>query len=148
MMLPEVESIGLNVAQGATLAEGFYWDLDDETRAWSKRFEAAYGKGKPTMIQAGAYSATLHYLKAIAAARTDSAKAVVRKMHELPIEDAIVRNARLREDGRMVHDFYRMRVKAPAESKAPDDIYDLVATIKGDDAFKPLAESACPAVRK
>ncbi|HEY0522366.1 MAG TPA: ABC transporter substrate-binding protein [Stellaceae bacterium] len=148
MMLPEVESIGLKLAQGATLAEGFYWDLDDETRAWSKQFEAAYGKGKPTMIQAGAYSATLHYLKAVAAAKTDSAKAVVRKMHELPIKDAIVRNARLREDGRMVHDFYLMRVKAPAESKGPDDIYDLVATIKGDDAFKPLSESACPAVRK
>lgn len=148
LMLPEVQSIGLKLAQGALLAEGFYWDFDDDTRAWSKRFEAAYGKGKPTMIQAGVYSATLHYLKAVADAKTTDAKAVIKTMHELPIKDAIMRNPRLRKDGRMVHDFYLMRVKTPEESKSPDDIYNVVATIKGDDAFKPLAESACPAIAK
>lgn len=148
LMLPEVQSVGLKLAQGALLAEGFYWDFDDDTRAWSKRFEAAYGKGKPTMIQAGVYSATLHYLKAVADAKTTDAKAVIKTMHELPIKDAIMRNPRLRKDGRMVHDFYLMRVKTPEESKSPDDIYNVVATIKGDDAFKPLAESACPAIAK
>lgn len=148
LMLPEVQSVGLKLAQGALLAEGFYWDFDDDTRVWSKRFEAAYGKGKPTMIQAGVYSATLHYLKAVADAQTTDAKAVIKTMHELPIKDAIMRNPRLRKDGRMVHDFYLMRVKTPEESKSPDDIYDVVAIIKGDDAFKPLAESACPAIAK
>jgi branched-chain amino acid transport system substrate-binding protein len=148
LMLPEVQSIGLKLAQGALLAEGFYWDFDDDTRAWSKRFEAAYGKGKPTMIQAGVYSATLHYLKAVAAAKTTDAKTAVKTMHALPIKDPVMRNPRLRKDGRMVHDFYLMRVKTPAESKNSDDIYDIVATIKGDDAFKPLAESACPALAK
>ena len=102
----------------------------------------------PSAIQAGIYSSVRHYLKAVAAAKSDEAKTVIAKMRELPIEDDVVRNARLREDGRMVHDFYVFRAKQPSESKSEWDLYDLVATIPGDQAFRPLSESACPAVKR
>lgn len=134
----EVASLGLEVAQGTTVAEGFYGDLDEGTRAFTARFKAQSGK-VPSTIQAGIYSAVRHYLKAVAAARSDEAKVVLAKMRELPIVDDIVRNGRLREDGRMLHDFYLLEVKSPAASKSPDDIYDLVATIPGDEAFKPIS---------
>ncbi|UFN49720.1 ABC transporter substrate-binding protein [Roseomonas sp. OT10] len=147
LMLPDIRAIGLPAAQGTTLAEGFYWDIDEGTRAFSRRFEAAYGKGKPSMIHAGAYSSTLHYLRAVAAARSDEARTVVAKMHELPIRDEVVRNARLRPDGRMVHDYYLFRVKEPGASQGPDDLYEVLATVPGDRAFKPIEESACPALR-
>ena len=143
----EVRGLGAG-AVGATLAEGFYWDLDEGTRAWSARFEAAYGRGKPSMIHAGAYSATRHYLRAVAAARSDEARTVVRRMHRIPIRDEVVRNARLREDGRMLHDYYLFRVKPLEARRDPDDVYELVATIPPDQAFRPLEESACPAERR
>jgi len=143
----DVKSVGLASAQGTILTEGFYWNIDERTRAFSERFKAAHG-AVPSAIQAGVYSSVRHYLKAVAAAKSDEAKTVIAKMRELPIEDEVVRNARLREDGRMVHDFYVFQVKKPAESKGEWDLYDLVATIPGDQAFRPLAQSACPAIKK
>ena len=143
----DVKSVGLASAQGTILTEGFYWNIDERTRAFSERFKAAHG-AVPSAIQAGVYSSVRHYLKAVVAAKSDEAKTVIAKMRELPIEDEVVRNARLREDGRMVHDFYVFQVKKPAESKGEWDLYDLVATIPGDQAFRPLAQSACPAIKK
>jgi branched-chain amino acid transport system substrate-binding protein len=143
----DVKSVGLASAQGTILTEGFYWDIDQRTRAFSERFKAAHG-AVPSAIQAGVYSSVRHYLKAVVAAKSDEAKTVIAKMREVPIEDEVVRNARLREDGRMVHDFYVFQVKKPAESKGEWDLYDLVATIPGDQAFRPLAQSACPAIKK
>ena len=143
----DVKSVGLASAQGTILTEGFYWNIDERTRAFSERFKAAHG-AVPSAIQAGVYSSVRHYLKAVAAAKSDEAKTVIAKMRELPIEDEVVRNAKLREDGRMVHDFYVFQVKKPAESKGEWDLYDLVATIPGDQAFRPLAQSACPAIKK
>lgn len=142
----DVRSLGLDVAQGTTLGEGFYWDLDERTRSWSARFKALHG-GMPSAIHAGLYSATRHYLKAVAAAKTDAGAAVIAKMRQIPIEDDVVRNARLREDGRMLHDFYIFQVKSPAESKGEWDVYKLVATIPGEQAFRPISP-ACPSVKK
>ncbi|AZO79600.1 MULTISPECIES: ABC transporter substrate-binding protein [unclassified Bosea (in: a-proteobacteria)] len=143
----DVKSVGLASAQGTILTEGFYWNIDERTRAFSERFKTAHG-AVPSAIQAGVYSSVRHYLKAVVAAKSDEAKTVIAKMRELPIEDEVVRNAKLREDGRMVHDFYVFQVKKPAESKGEWDLYDLVATIPGDQAFRPLAQSACPAIKK
>jgi branched-chain amino acid transport system substrate-binding protein len=147
VFINDIASLGLNVAQGMLLTEGFYWDLNDDTRAWSKRFFERMKK-MPSAAQAGVYSSTTHYLKAVAAAGTDETGAVIRKMKELPINDMFAKNGRIREDGRMVHDMYLFQVKAPAESKGPWDFYQLVATIPGDQAFQPLAESRCPLVKK
>ena len=143
----DVRSIGLETAQGTSLAEGFYWDLDDRTRAFSERFKAGRGT-VPSAIHAGMYSAVRHYLRAVAGARSDEARTVIAKMRELPIEDDVVRNAKLREDGRMVHDFYVFQVKKPAESRGEWDLYNTVATIPGDEAFRPLSQGACPALRR
>lgn len=148
LTLQDVKGLGLSAAAGTTLTEGFYWDFDEGTRAWSRRFAERYKKGMPSISHAGAYSVTLHYLRAVAAARTDEAKAVVKKMHELPIKDEIVRNASLRPDGRMVHDTYLFKVKTPAESKSEWDLYKTLQVIPGDQAFRPLAESSCPAIKK
>ena len=143
----EVKAIGLPVAQGLLAPTSWYWDLDDETRAFSKRFQEKRG-GMPSEFQAGAYSAVLHYLKAVQAAGTDEAKAVVRKMKELPIADMYARHAKLREDGRMVHDMYLVQAKAPAESKSDWDVLKVLATVPGDEAFRPMAEGKCPLVKK
>ncbi len=143
----DVKSVGLAAAQGTILTEGFYWNIDERTRAFSERFKAAHG-AVPSAIQAGVYSSVRHYLKAVAAGKSDDAKTVIAKMREVPIEDEVVRNAKLREDGRMVHDFYVFQVKKPAESKSEWDLYDLVATIPGDQAFRPLAQSTCPAIKR
>ncbi len=142
LTLRDVKSLGLEASQGTLLTEGFYWDLDDRTRAFSQRFEAKNG-AMPSMIQAGIYSSVRHYLKAVVAAKTDEAKAVIRKMRDLPIDDEVVRNARLRADGRMVHDYYVFRVKTPAESKGPWDLYALEATVPGDQAFRPMDAKLC-----
>lgn len=143
----DVKSVGLASAQGTILTEGFYWNIDERARAFSERFKTAHG-AVPSAIQAGVYSSVRHYLKAVVAAKSDEAKTVIAKMREVPIEDEVVRNAKLREDGRMVHDFYVFQVKKPTESKGEWDLYDLVATIPGDQAFRPLAQSACPAIKK
>ncbi|WP_167350059.1 ABC transporter substrate-binding protein [Methylobacterium platani] len=141
----DVRSIGLETAQGTVLTEGFYWDLDPGTRAFSARFRARHGT-VPSAIHAGIYSAVRHYLKAAAAAGTDEAGAVMAAMHRVPIADEVVRNARLRPDGRMVHDVFVFRVKAPAASMGEWDFYETVATIPGEQAFRPLEQGNCPAL--
>ncbi|WP_136420256.1 ABC transporter substrate-binding protein [Herbaspirillum sp. ST 5-3] len=147
LTINDIHSLGLNVAQGLYGTEAFYWDLNDETRAWSKRF-AAKMKKMPNMIHAGVYSSTMHYLKAIQAAGTDEAGAVMKKMKETPINDFFAKNGKIREDGRMVHDMYLVQVKKPSESKAPWDYYNVKAVIPGDQAYQSLAKSACPLVKK
>ena len=127
--------------------EGFYWDLNNETRAWSRRFfEKA--KKMPTMLHAGNYSAVLTYLKAVQAAKTDDPDAVMKKMKELPIDDMFAKKGRIREDGRMVHDMYVVQVKTPAESKSAWDYYKIKAVVPGDEAFQPLSLSRCSLVKK
>ena len=145
--ITDVHALGLEAAQGLLLTNGFYWDRDEATRAWSKRFFERM-KRMPHMGDAGDYSSTMHYLKAIQAAGTDEAGAVMAKMRELPVNDFFARNGRIRADGRFVHDMYVYEVKKPSESKYPWDYYKLRATIPGDSAFRPLAESACPLVKK
>jgi branched-chain amino acid transport system substrate-binding protein len=145
--ITDIHSLGLNAAQGMVLTTGFYWDTDEGTRAWSRRYSERMGK-MPNMSQAGVYSATRHYLKAVAAAGTDDTAAVMRAMRETPIDDFYAKNGRIREDGRMVHDMYLVEVKKPSESKAPWDYYKVLATIPGDQAFQPLAASRCSLVKK
>ncbi len=147
LTLPDVAALGLDVTQGVTVSEAFYWNLDARTRAFGQRFHTLYSPGMPSTIQAGVYSVTLHYLKAVAAAGTTETAAVMAKMHELPIDDATIRNGTLRPDGRMVHDTYLFQVKAPSESKEPFDFYTLKATIPAQQAFRPLSESVCPALK-
>lgn len=145
--ITDIKSMGLDLAQGLVLTNAFYWDRDDETRAWSKRF---YDKMKrmPHMGDAGDYSSTMHYLAAVKAAGTDEAQAVMSKMRELPINDFFAKNGRIREDGRMVHDMYVYEVKKPSESKGEWDYYKLREVIPGEAAFRPLKDSVCPLVKK
>lgn len=138
----DVKGLGLDAAGGTLLSEGFYWDIDDGTRRFSRRFLERHG-AMPSQIQAGLYSATLHYLKAVAAEGTTEPARVIRRMHALPIADDVVRHAALRPDGRMVHDWYVFQVKRPAESRAAWDLYTLVDTMPGDEAFRPLAAGGC-----
>jgi len=143
----DVHVLGLQTTQGMVFTEGFYWDLNEDTRAWSRRFfEKA--KKMPTMLHAGNYSAVMTYLKAVQAAKTDDPDAVMRKMKELPIDDMFATKGRIREDGRMIHDMYVVQVKKPAESKSPWDYYTIKAVVPGDEAFQPLAASRCALVRK
>lgn len=147
MFISDVHSLGLKNTQGMYLTTGFYWDLDDDTRAWSKRF---FDKQKrmPTMVQAGQYSSVLHYLRAVKAAGTDEAGKVMAQMKATPINDFFAKNGRIREDGRMVHDMYLAQVKSPDESKYPWDYYHIRQTIPAEEAFQPLSESRCPLVKK
>jgi branched-chain amino acid transport system substrate-binding protein len=147
VMIADVHGLGLAAAQGMMLSESFYWGLNDETRAWSKRFFARIGR-MPTMLQAGVYSSTMHYLKSIQAAGTDETDAVMKVMRSTPIKDFFTSNGRIREDGLMVHDMYLLQVKAPAESKEDWDYYKVLATVAGDEAFPPLSQSKCPLVNK
>ncbi|MGB8356217.1 MAG: ABC transporter substrate-binding protein [Chthoniobacteraceae bacterium] len=142
----DVQSLGLQIAQGLVLTTAFYWDQNDETRAWTKRFRAKKDK-LPNLTTAGVYSATLHYLKAVQAAGTDEPKAVMAKMHELPINDMMTKNGKLREDGRVMRDMYLAQVKSPAESKGKDDIYKILATVPADKAWRPLKEGKCPLIK-
>jgi branched-chain amino acid transport system substrate-binding protein len=143
----DIDSVGLQTAQGLILAEAWYWDLNDETRAWTKRFMEKV-KHAPTSAQAGIYSSTLHYLQAVKKAGTTDAAAVMKVMKETPINDMFAKNGKIREDGRMVHDMYLFEVKKPSESKARWDDYKLLATIPGDEAFQQLSASRCPLVKK
>ena len=147
MLLTDVHAIGLNTAQGLYLTEGWYWDLNPETRAWAAKYEAEMKK-KPNSNHASVYSSTMHYLKAVQAAGTDDTAAVMKKMQDTPINDMFAKNGKLRPDGRMVHDMYLFQVKSPAESKGAWDYYNLKGTIKGDEAFQSLAQSRCPALKK
>lgn len=148
MFITDVNAMGLETAQNLIFSEGFYWDLDDESRAFSARFEKRYKGLKPTMVQASVYSSVLHYLKSVAAAGTDDWQVVSKKMRELPIEDAVMRNASIRPDGRVVHDMYLFQVKKPGESSGDWDYYKLLSTIPAKNAFKPLSESTCSLVKK
>lgn len=147
MLITDVHALGLNTAQGLYLTEGWYWDLNNDTRAWATRYEAVMKK-KPNSNHASVYSATLHYLNAVKAAGTDDTAAVMKKMHDTPINDMFAKGGKLRDDGRMVHDMYLFQVKTPAESKAPWDYYKLKGTLKGEEAFLPLAQSRCVAIKK
>ena len=147
MYINDIHAIGLRTAGGLMLTEGFYWDMNDETRAWSKRYFEKMKK-MPNMSQAGAYSSTMHYLKAVQAAKTDDTAQVMAKMKATPINDFFAKNGRIREDGRMVHDMYLMQVKKPAESKYPWDYYNVRQVIPADEAFQPLSLSRCPLVKK
>jgi len=144
--ISDVHAMGLQVAQGLTFLTGFYWDMDDATRAWSQRFYARRQR-MPTMFHAGMYSAVLHYLAAVRGAGTTDAGPVMAAMRRMPVEDMFSRHGHLREDGRMVHDMYIAQVKTPAESHGPWDYYRILQTIPGDQAFRPLAESDCPFVK-
>ena len=145
--ITDVNSVGLKAMQGLTFITAFYWDRDDESRTWSKRFFELH-KRMPTMAQAAIYSAVRHYLRAIEAAGTDEAKAVMAKMREIPVDDFYAKNGRVREDGRMVHDMYFVQVKTPEESNGPWDYYKILSTIPGDQAFRPLDEGGCPLVKQ
>jgi branched-chain amino acid transport system substrate-binding protein len=145
VVITDIHSMELQAAQGLKLVTGFYWDRDEETRAWSKRFFERQGQ-MPTMGQASTYSAVSHYIKAIAAAGTDEAKAVMAKMREIPVNDFYAHNGHLREDGRLVHDMYFAQVKTPSESTKPWDYYKILKVIPGDQAFRPMAEGGCPLV--
>lgn len=147
MFITDVNALGLPTAQGISFIEGFYWDQNDETRAFAKRFFEAR-KAMPTSPQAGVYSSITHYLKAIQAAGTDEAKAVAAKMRELPVDDFFAKGGKVREDGRMVHNMLLVQVKKPSESKQPWDYYEILATVPGEQAFQSLAQSECPLVKK
>jgi branched-chain amino acid transport system substrate-binding protein len=143
----DVHSLGLPATQGMLLTSGFYWDLDEGTRAFGQRFHARTGR-MPNMSQAGVYSAVTHYLKAVQKSGTDATAPVMRAMREAPVDDFYGRGGRIREDGRMVHDMYLFQVKAPAESTGPWDLYKRLATIPGEEAFQPLSASRCPLVKR
>lgn len=148
VFLTDIHALGLETTQGLTITTGWYWDLDDESRAFAKRFAERHEGRMPTMVQAGVYSAISHYLKAIAAAGTDEGLTVVNKMKSMPVQDMFADNGVIRADGRMVHDMYLVQVKAPSESKGPWDYYNVLRTIPGDAAFMPLSQSTCDLVNK
>ena len=143
LYLSDIKALGLEVTQGMLANAAFYWDKDDDTRAWSKRFFEVR-KRMPNDVHAGVYSATRHYLAAIRDAGTDDGKTVMAKMRATPVHDAFTKNGVLRTDGRMVHDMYLVQVKSPAESKGEWDLVKIVATIPADKAFRPLADAMCP----
>ncbi|WP_434619380.1 ABC transporter substrate-binding protein [Azospirillum sp. B2RO_4] len=142
IFLSDVHALGLQVAQDLVLTTGFYWDRDEETRAWSKKFFDRHGK-MPTMVQAGSYSAVRHYLKAVEAAGTDDGPTVAAKMREMPVNDMFAKNGTILPNGRMVHDMYLARVKKPSESKGAWDYYQILRTIPGKEAFATFEESGC-----
>ena len=149
VFITDVNSLGLDVAQGLQFTEAFYWDMNDDTRAWTKRFvEKMNGRLYPTMNHAGNYGGMLHYLKAVEAAQTTDGVKVVQKMKELPTKDVTFGEGRVREDGRHMHPMYLWQVKKPAESKAKWDYYTLVKMIPADEAWRPLDQGGCPLVAK
>jgi branched-chain amino acid transport system substrate-binding protein len=146
MFITDVNSLGLEAAQGLRFVTPFYWDLNDETRAWSKRFWSLHGK-PPTMVHAAVYSAVKHYLLSVQAAGTDEAQAVMAKMRSIPVNDMYVKDGTLREDGRLVHPMYLVEVKAPSASKGPWDYYKVIQSISGSQAFRSAKESGCPLIQ-
>ena len=140
--LAEVHGLGLEAAQGSVLTEGYYWDRDDKSRNFGNKFFKRTGR-MPNMIQAGTYSATLQYLKAVKAAGTKDTEAVSKKLHEMPVDDDFAQGGKVLANGRMVHDLYLFEVKKPSESKKPWDYYKQIAVVPGDKAFFTVAESGC-----
>jgi branched-chain amino acid transport system substrate-binding protein len=147
VFITDVHSLGLQVAQGLVMTEAFYWDQNDQTRAWSKRFAERNGGKMPTMVHAGVYAGALHYLKAVEALKDKDTAKVMAKMKEMPTEDPLFGKGVIRPDGRKIHDMYLFEVKKPSESKAPWDLYKQLATIPADQAFRPLNEGGCPLVK-
>ena len=149
VFVTDVHSLGLATAQNLLLTESFYWDLNDNTRAFSKEFGAAHKGRMPSMVQAGVYASVLHYLKALEALKSDAdGVKVVDQMKKMPTDDKLFGKGMIRADGRKIHDAYLFEVKKPAESKGPWDYYKLRATIPGNEVFRPLAQSECPLVKK
>src|SRR3982751_503093 len=144
--ITDTHALGIKATEGLIVTDAFYWDMNDETRAFSKRFNDKVGH-MPTMIQAGLYSATMHYLKAIEAIGTDEAPKVMEQMRATPVNDFFAKDGKIRIDGRMVHDMYLFEVKKPEESKGEWDLYKLIATVPGDEAFRPLDKGGCPLVK-
>ena len=147
VFLTDVHGLGLQTAQGLILTETFYWDQNDQTRAFAKRFASANRGIHPTMIHAGVYSAVLHYLKAVEALKSDDGGKVIAKMKEMPTEDPLFGKGSIRADGRKIHPAYLLEVKKPSESKKPWDYYNVRATIPAEQAFRPLKEGGCPLVK-
>ena len=148
VFLPDIHGLGLDKAQGLNVTETFYWDLNDQTRAWSKRFAAANGGKYPSSDHAGVYAGVLHYLKAVDAGKTDDGTKVIAKMKELPTDDILFGKGTIRADGRKLHNAYLFEVKKPSESKGPYDYYKVVSTIPADKAFRPIDQGNCPLVAK
>jgi branched-chain amino acid transport system substrate-binding protein len=148
VFLTDVHALGLDKAQGLLLTESFYWDLNDQTRAFSKRFAERHRQAMPTMAQAGVYSALLHYLKAVETLKSDDGPKVIAKMKELPTDDPVFGKGRVRADGRKIHPTYLFEVKKPSESKGAWDYYKVRATIPADQAFRPMDQGGCPLVKK
>jgi branched-chain amino acid transport system substrate-binding protein len=146
VFISDIHSLGLDIAQNLYLSASFYWDTDERTRAWSARFHERHGR-MPTMAQAGVYSAVHHYLQAIKAAETTEPAKVAAQMRSMPVNDFWSDNVRIREDGRVMRPMHLFRVKKPEQSTRPWDYYELVATVPGEEAFKPLSESECPLVK-
>jgi branched-chain amino acid transport system substrate-binding protein len=146
VFITDIDALGLDTAKGMTFIDGFYWDKDEETRRWSKRFFDRR-KAMPTMTHAGVYSAALHYLRAVQLANSDDGKKVAAKMRELPVEDFFAQKGEVRANGRMAHDMYLVQVKRPEESLYPWDYYRILQTIPGSIAFQPMAETGCPLVK-
>jgi branched-chain amino acid transport system substrate-binding protein len=147
IFINDIHSLGLSVTQGMQFTDGWYWDQNEETRAWSKRFEARV-KRKPSMIQAGDYSAVSFYLNAIKATGSDDGDTVMKWMKSNKVNDMFAKNGYVREDGRMVHDMFLMEVKKPSESKYPWDYYKQIAVLPGEEVFTKLSESTCKLVKK
>jgi branched-chain amino acid transport system substrate-binding protein len=146
LFLTDIKELGLETAQGLPLTTAFYWDRTDASRAFAERFAARRNGQRPTMVQAGVYSSLMHYLQAVAAIGDDAGRAVVDQMKQMPVDDFFATGGRVRADGLMVHEMYRARVKSPAESQGPWDLYEIVETIPAELAFRPLSQSACPLV--
>jgi branched-chain amino acid transport system substrate-binding protein len=147
VFISDIHSLGLQTAQGLLFTEAFYWDLTDDTRAWSKRFAARNGGKMPTMNHAGVYSSVLAYLIAVKAANSDDARVAVAEMKKAPIDDKLFGRVVVRADGRAIHNMYLFRVKTPSESKGPWDYYTLVNTIPANQAFRPMDQGGCPMVK-
>jgi len=147
VFIADIHSLGLQNAQGLMLSSAFYWDMNDETRAWSARFIEKTQK-VPTMIHAGTYGAVMHYLRAVEAAGTLDGPTVAAKMRNMPVNDFMTKNGRIRQDGRLIRDMYLFRVKSPQQSKYRFDYYELLATVPGEEAFKPMEEGGCPLLKQ
>lgn len=145
LFLTDVHALGVDAAQGIQLTTGWYWDMDDDAREWADKFMERTGV-RPTMVHAGIYSSTMHYLNAIQATGTDDTQTVRRHMMDTPINDMFAKGGVIREDGRMVHDMYLAKVKTPAESTNEWDLYDIIRTIPAEEAYRPLSESQCKLV--
>lgn len=148
VFITDVNALGLKATQGLQIASSFYWDLDDETRAWSKRYFAKMDGRVPSMVQAGVYSGVHHYLAAVKAAGTTDTAAVAAKMHEMKVNDMYNKDVEIRADGRVLHRMYLVQVKKPQESQYKYDYYKILTSVPGEQAFRPLSESECPLVKR